>query len=118
MTVFLRLHSAAENVVVCWSKETGRMDCFGAVVSTQNAQLPTTILTAGQTIDFFLIEIAQKDSRYRWRDHHRRNVPLGASHVAECVHRGIGKPAPNHPTYVRYHYASGAFTHFSIQRAN
>jgi hypothetical protein len=41
---------------------------FGAAADTPNAQLPIAILKTGQTIDFFFIEIAQKNSSSGWRD--------------------------------------------------
>lgn len=85
-TVFLRLRFAAENVVACWSKGMVEMDFFGAAVGTQNAQLPTTILTAGQTIDFLLIKITQKDRRCRWWHQHGSSLSLGSCHVAKCIH--------------------------------
>jgi hypothetical protein len=63
-----------------------KMDCFGAAVSTPNAQLPIAILTAGQTIDFLLIKITQEDGHCCWRNQHGCSVSLGSCHVARCIH--------------------------------
>jgi hypothetical protein len=67
-TVFLRLHFAVRNVVACLLKETAKTAVFGVAANTPNAQLPIAIVKTGQSIDIFFIEIAQKNSRSRWRD--------------------------------------------------